>query len=339
MATITDNIPIDLIDPDVNNPRIAEFILENPNPKPSQLFRMLGAAEPDTQSQSGTTYNTLKKSIESNGTLINRVLLGKYGDRYRVIEGNTRVAIYNDLLRESKDEKDKERWAKIPAEINNDINEEDEHKIRLQAHLVGVREWTPFAKGKYLYDLVENNKMTIDQIAGVCGDQNQKITLLIKAYKDFSDYYMPKAGQNMVPQRFSAFVEIQAPKRKQALARHNFTMDDFAQWNLSNNLLLRKNEHVRKLEAILDVPEAKRIFLQHGSDEAIKFLQQETPDLSQYSLMELAYAVNEKISKIDVRTEARYKRGPDNYDVVLMAIVDLYDVSKLFLDGIDYQFN
>ncbi|MBT7896669.1 MAG: hypothetical protein HN564_06690, partial [Flavobacteriales bacterium] len=326
MTTETTNINIDLIDPDKNNPRIAEYILENPNPKKSTIFRMLGSAEPDRKSDS-TNYNSLKNSIKANGTLINRVLLGKYDERYRVIEGNTRLAIYNELYQETKDN----RWKSIPAEIDNNIDEIGEHKIRLQAHLVGVREWSPFAKGKYLYELVNENKMTLDEVAGICGDQRNKISLLIKAYEDFKEYYMPMAKDDMNPQRFSAFVEIQNPRRKQLLINQKFSMDDFAQWNNPHNLKITKNEHVRKLDQILSNPEAKSIFLKIDSEEAIKFLMQENPDLTKYSLVELADEVNLRVGKFDMGKITKFQNQEDDKDPTILSIVDLRDTIENFL--------
>lgn len=332
MTTETTNINIDLIDPDKNNPRIAEYILENPNPKKSMIFRMLGSAEPDRKSDS-TNYNSLKNSIKANGTLINRVLLGKYDERYRVIEGNTRLAIYNELYQETKDN----RWKSIPAEINNNIDEIGEHKIRLQAHLVGVREWSPFAKGKYLYELVNENKMELDEVAGICGDQKNKISLLIKAYEDFKEYYMPMAKDDMNPQRFSAFVEIQNPKRKQLLLNQKFSMNDFAEWNNPHNLKITKNEHVRKLDQILSNPEAKSIFLKIDSEEAIKFLMQENPDLTKYSLIELADEVNLRVGKFDMGKITKFQNQKDDKDPTILSIVDLRDTIESFLEDIQYS--
>jgi hypothetical protein len=333
MTITTVEVPIEKINPDPGNPRIAEYLLENSSPSKSNIFRMLGAAEPDQKkSDGGTSYKSLKESIRNNGTLINRILLGKNGDSYKVIEGNTRVAIYNDLFNETKDHK----WSKIPAEVDDEMDDVKEHAIRLQAHLVGIRQWSPFAKGKYLSDLVEQKDLSLEEIVGICGGRQSEIKNLINAYRDMKEFYMPIVGEDLDTTRFSGFLEIQNPSRKQLLIDHGFTMHDFASWCIPNPIMkISQNEHVRHLEKIFSNPEAKDIFLKVGSDEALEVLQKANPDLKKFDLAALCREVELRVNKMPLDKITQYRKTHSDAPVV-DALIDLGESIKIFLDDIQY---
>jgi hypothetical protein len=325
------DVQVDKIDPDPNNPRIAEYLLENPNPTKSNIFRMLGAAEPDQKKSGGTSYKSLKESIRNNGTLINRILLARNGDTYKVIEGNTRVAIYSDLFNETKDPK----WSFIPAEVDNEMDDAKEHAIRLQAHLVGIRQWSPFAQGKYLTDLVEQNNLTLEQIIGICGGRKAEINSLIGAYRDMRDYYMPIVGGDLDTTRFSGFREIQGPAKKQMLIDHGFTMHDFAKWFVPNPVMkITQNEHVRHLEKILSNPKSKETFLKNGSDEALSILNRANPDLSKFELIALSREVELRVNNTPNKKINEYRTAAESSPVV-DALGDLYASLRIFFEDIE----
>jgi hypothetical protein len=325
------DVPIDKINPDPNNPRIAEYLLENPNPTKSNIFRMLGAAEPDQKNKGGTSYKSLKESIRNNGTLINRILLGQKGDTYKVIEGNTRVAIYADLLNETKDPK----WSIIPAEVDDQMDDTKEHAIRLQAHLVGIRQWSPFAQGKYLCDLVEQNNLTLEQIIGICGGRQSEIKTLIGAYRDMREFYMPIVGDDLDTTRFSGFREIQGPAKKQMLVDHGFTMLDFAKWCIPDPIMkISQNEHVRHLEKILSNPQSKDVFLKYGSDEALDIINKANPDLSKFDLVALSREVELRVNNVPNKKINEYRKSPEDSPVV-DALGDLYASLRIFFEDID----
>ena len=128
-----------------------------------------------------------------------------------------------------------------------------------------------------------------------------------------------------------------AISKKQLLINQKFSMDDFAQWNNPHNLKITKNEHVRKLDQILSNPEAKSIFLKIDSEEAIKFLMQENPDLTKYSLIELADEVNLRVGKFDMGKITKFQNQEDDKDPTILSIVDLRDTIENFLEDIQYS--
>jgi len=332
-------VPINSIQPDSANPRIAEDLLDHPNPTAKNIFKMLGAREPEKKSDTSTTYNSLKESIRANKTLITPIILSKKLNSYIVIEGNTRLAIYNELLDETNDT----IWEKIPAEIYDDMSDKQAHAIRLQAHLVGVREWTPFAKGKFLFDLQQNNELEIEEMINICGGRKQDILKYINAYRDMKEFYLPffKGQDELEPDysRFSSFVEIQQPKRQQAIQAHGFTMQDFAHWLIKDPVMkIQKNEDVRSLVDILSNEDAKKTFLSLGSREAIDVLvRDDRSDLSKHNTMELTKELTKRFVRMSPDKEHFYAKHKDSNDEV-DSFVSLRNALRDFFVSIGYQF-
>ncbi|TPM06134.1 MULTISPECIES: ParB N-terminal domain-containing protein [unclassified Mesorhizobium] len=295
------SIPVDAIDLDIRNPRIAhatEALADNVSQDWIKLA--LGHAAPEDEERgTSTTYSSLKASIRAFRTLISPIIVTPLpNNRYLVIEGNTRVAIYREL----DDEGAPGDWKEIPAVIQSTILEEGEHAIRLQAHLVGPRPWRPYAKAKYLHDLYINQKLSINQILDYCGGtaRRREIEDYISAYKDMQDSYLPLVQESGSPPdytRFSAFVELQAIKP--ALARSGYGLSDFAKW--VHETRLNPLQTVRQLPRILSNPEAKRQFLTHNAREALKVLDQPSTHavIGSASLEQLAIALTVRVRQLN----------------------------------------
>ena len=321
-------IDITMVHPDLDNPRIADWLMENPDPSKQEVLRMLGENEPTKSSESKTTWQSLKKSIEKFGGLINPIIVSEVKDKsYKVIEGNTRLAIYLSLYEETGDNK----WKNIPTIIYNELTSEGEHSIKLQAHLVGIRPWSPFAKGKYLYELEKNGELNTQEIIDICGGKKKDIINYIDAYKDMLVHFLPqhKNPQDIETNVFSAFVEIQSPKRKQALQDHGYTMDDFARWNKPPHKRMIKNEHVRSLVKILNDPVAKEKFLNESSLEAKQYLDSKDNSLRDVPIHQLADEISKRIRLDNENIVDQVAKGSSDTD----ALHELYGELELIFES------
>ena len=134
-------IPIDKISIDKENPRIANYLaIHNPDSITSDTLALL----------LGTTTSaceSLRESIKENKGIIHPIIVNKESDgTYRAIEGNTRLQIYKDFLNNGVPGD----WKTIKAVVYDLLDNDRIHAIRLQAHLIGPREWDPYSKAKYL---------------------------------------------------------------------------------------------------------------------------------------------------------------------------------------------
>ena len=129
-----------LLDLDFTNPRIQNYLQNYPEESRSgELLAMLLGTGTDSCA-------SLKESIKEHGGIINPIIVNHFPDgRYVVIEGNTRLQIYRDFIRDNVPG----NWNKIRAIIYENLENNEMHSIRLQAHLVGPRDWDAYAKAKY----------------------------------------------------------------------------------------------------------------------------------------------------------------------------------------------
>ena len=272
MAGKYQELKIHEVNLDLGNPRIKRFLeIFEGEISVDKIALALGFGE-DSSTTSGTKFYTLKESIRTNKGIIHPIIVNKDTDgKLTVIEGNTRLAIYREFL----EKKAVGNWSKIPAIVYENLPQKEIDGIRLQAHLVGPREWDPYSKAKYLQHLNDAQSMPFSQLVDYCGGQQSQVVQLIAAYEDMEEYYRPIVeadGDDFDVRRFSGFVELQKKSIKQALLGEGYTINDFAKW--IHNRRIDPLNHVRLLPSILKNPKAKEIFLLKGSKEARKVFDQ-----------------------------------------------------------------
>jgi hypothetical protein len=287
-------VPIDQIGLDRDNPRIQKFIeMYGDNPSPKQFYLALGAAG-DDEGDSSTNFQKLKNSILTNKGIIQPVILNKRDGKLVCIEGNTRVALY----RQFKEEKAPGSWDSIPALVYDNMEDNDVDAIRLQVHLVGTRAWDPYSKAKYLHHLRYKKELPMGWIVDFCGGRQKEVTESIQAYIDMEQHYRPIVDEgNFDTSRFSGFIELQKPGIKQSIAESGFETSDFAKWIAAEKF--PQLQMVRQLPRILKHPKARVEFLKTGRDarHAASFLEQPAVSkaLADAALSQLAAALKNSI--------------------------------------------
>ena len=163
-------------------------------------------------------------------------------------------------------------------------------------------------------DYLSNSEhLTIEQIIDFCGGQRTEVYRFIGAYNDMEGYYRPllTSDDQFDPTRFSAFVEMQAPRVQEALVTSGYTKSDFAKW--VNEQTLYPLDRVRRLPAILANPQAHNVFLTHGAREAEKVL--DSPStveaLDDATLTQLANALSDRIGKMSYMDLGRLRGDLD----------------------------
>ena len=309
-----ETLPVDTLVLDTSNPRVARYIeMYGGEVTDEQMSLALGAANYE-QGESTTTFQSLRASIRTHGGVIHPILVNRdTEDRLVVIEGNTRALIYRQFRIDDGGSK----WDEIPAIVYDQLDEKEIDAIRLQAHLVGPRQWDPYSKAKYLDYLGNSEHLTTDQIIDFCGGQKAEVHRFIDAYNDMENHYRPllTSDDQFDPTRFSAFVEMQAPRVQEALVTSGYSKTDFARW--VNDQLLYPLDRVRKLPAILANPQACSVFLVDGAREAEKVL--DSPStveaLEEATLVQLANALSNRIAEMAYTDFLRLRADlntPDN---------------------------
>ena len=141
------------------------------------------------------------------------------------------------------------------------------------------------------------------------------------------------------PTRFSAFVEMQAPRVQEALVTSGYTKTEFAGW--VNDQILYPLDRVRRLPAILANPQARSVFLTDGAREAEKVL--DSPStveaLEDATLVQLANALVERIDKMSYTDLRRLREDldtPENH-ALTEARDQLAELCKLIASPSSHQ--
>lgn len=303
-------LTVDDIELDVENPRIAKWIEYYGDNIPSeQVALALGAGSGQEESR-GPSYLTLKQSIRTNKGVIHPIIVNRESNgRLVVIEGNTRAQIF----REFKEQGVEGSWDKIPAMVHDNLSPSRVEAIRLQAHLVGIREWDPYSKAKYLNTLRNNEHLTFDQIVDFCGGNKREVIDNIQAYQDMEKHYRPvvDSDQEFDASRFSAFFELQKAHRIEALLKSGYTKTDFGRWVHTRKLYPLST--VRRLPQILRNDKALEIFLKDGAREAIKVLDVPEPGatLDNAALHLIARELAKRVNSIAYGEMQRLRKDAD----------------------------
>lgn len=309
-----EELPIEKVELDKENPRIKQFlsIFTGEITSENIVMALNGGGDPSSNGK----YAALKESIKTNGGIFTPIIVNHItsNDRYVVIEGNTRLKFYQEFFEKEHVRK----WSKIMSIVYDDMSDDEIHAIRLQAHMVGARDWDAFSKAKYLDYLYNTEKKSMEYLKVFCGGQESYIRSLIQAYNDMNDNYvkpMEADGEQPDPQVFSYFVEAQKSGCKDALSVHGYDLQDFTKWVVTEKI--ERAEHVRKIAKILGEEEARAAFLKGTTADAIKKLDSKEVDqkkLEKTDLYKIVHEITIRLRNIKYNEVENLKKNPKYSD-------------------------
>lgn len=313
-------LPVEGLQLDAKNPRIAKWVeMYGDEITAEEMSLALGAGDNQTEANA-TTFHSLRESIRTNGGIIHPILVNRMPDKtLTVVEGNTRTLIYREFIEQHQTGD----WDQIPAMVYDALPEAQVNAIRLQAHLVGPRPWDPYSKAKYLEHLRNSEHLTLAQIVDFCGGRKREVLDYISAYNDMEKYYRPllESDDQFDPSRFSAFVELQRTRVREALASMQHSSTDFSKWIIDD--LISPLNLVRQLPRILQDERSRGVFFRDGAKEALKILDVPPPDeaLKDASLEQLAHEVVRRVLNMAYSElqRMREKVGSDENEIFCQA--------------------
>ncbi len=332
-------LDINLIDPDPDNPRIVESLKTfNIEPTRENILNVLRNAP----GGDGPGISELEKSITATGGILDPVIVRPMADRYLCIEGNTRLSIYN---KNSERYPEIEFWKNIPAVIYKEIDDPMLELIRLGAHFVGKKEWSLFAKGAYISNMIKKNAKTFPEIVEVIGGTPSKLEGLLEAYDDFNKYFAPlysgtneAEGGRANEKEMSKFVNANSGNVRAALEKYIVEEDSkktFAKW-IKLGKIESAADDVRKIPTVLNNNISREAFLSDKNlkiKDALKLIPRDITDtdikISEASISFLADELKLRIGHTTI--EELKNLGSDELDSLLMLNIDL----NQFLDHID----
>ena len=330
MRKITQDVAVDLIELDPDNPRI-QAALERQgiqDPTEEQLSFHLSAAV-NSVGSGGHGYRRLRESIKAAGRAYQPVSLMRLdpprpdGREYLCLDGNTRVAIYRELAGQGEPG----NWTTISAEIIDPDDEEERLRVveetRMISHIVGAREWSPYRQARYLNDLRNKRYFSWDHIVAICGGQVSRSAIAedISAYELMEEYRKRVTPAAFNEHRFSAYRELVKIRGADLLENHGMVPDDFHNWVAQG--VLTKDEQVRHLRSVLADEDARAILCDcrpGGLQEAIDYVQdkrradrrraEHAEHLRDSSLLDLARALSDRVGRTTLTEVADLETRP-----------------------------
>ena len=323
-------LSIDDIELDRSNPRIANYLdLYDEDELTSDTMALLLGTTSDSCA-------SLRESIKENGGIVHPIIVNHFSNgRYVVIEGNTRLQIYRDFRKKGVPGS----WGIIKAIVYENIDDETMHSIRLQAHLVGPREWDAYSKAKYLNYLANEKYMPMTSLIAYCGGTSKasEIKNMILAYQDMQEFYRPLCDDDSMfdIKKFHGFVELQKRNVIDALKTHGYTKIDFSKWMIDGKF--SKLEDVRSIPNILNSKKATETFFKMDSRAAKKILAVE--DITSDSLKDVPYEMlaKELIKRMNEcqMQEILYLRLDAEYESKLNVLKDVLESVQLVVNEVE----
>lgn len=328
-----EKLDIGKVELDMENPRIVKFLEMYSEEALTGEAVALALGSSGNADDGSTGYYNLKDSIRVSRGIIHPIIVNYRSDlkRYVAIEGNTRVQIYRELKEEYPDES--ELWSQIPAIVYRDLPKEHIDMIRLQAHLVGPREWDAYSKAKYLYQLNVKEKMPMTQLVNYCGGKASEVPKQIRAYEDMETYYRNALEDESAfdSKEFSKYVELQGTKS--SILQNGFTLEDFTQWVLEDKF--RMAIDIRKLPKVLANKEATKVFLESNIEKAydlVKDPDSKSKNLSKATFAELCNELTQRINEMGLRSVEKIKNDDE---ISRIAVEELKSEIDWFMSYID----
>jgi len=294
-----DKIPLQKIVLDLENPRIQYFLDTRLNDK--DLQRKVKFA----LSQGNDQFDKLKEHIETNKGIYEPIWVVPENDAYRVIEGNTRAYIYEELSEKYVNDK---KWKTIDAYIlPHRIDRNQINFIRLEKHLFGQTPWSAYEKARELYRLNVNEDYSFKRLEMLTKLRASEIQNNIQAYMDMEEQYLPKYNKPTERVKFSYFVEFRKNKELKKLVNKGLvTLSEFCDWVGEGKF--KRGEDIRKLSLVLNDEQAKQELINDSFQAALEQLEQINP-AAKSKLFEKIEDVTKGITNIKFQELNELKSG------------------------------
>ncbi|WXG45707.1 MAG: hypothetical protein WED05_03290 [Candidatus Atabeyarchaeum deiterrae] len=169
------------------NPRIATIVSEHGGQVTDDII--------DQELWQRDATHELYHQIENDGGLINPVLVYDH----EVLEGNTRLCCYRHLHKDTGDDK----WTLIKSNVIVErLSQEEIYRLLCTEHIAGKAKWDAYDKANLFRKMRVEDKMTLQQIEAVAGDNIASISQKIEAVE-----LMVKNGE-MRKDKYSHFEQL-----------------------------------------------------------------------------------------------------------------------------------
>lgn len=311
------DLPLSCLEFDPENPRIGYYqdIRKERGETATQKEIMLAIKAGDMES-----YHSLMESIEANnGVLYEIWVYPKNDGKYVIIDGNTRVTIYNDLYKKNSNNP---AWSKIPAKIlPSDPEGRAIDYIRLTTHLQSINNWQTYERARYVHLLYNERGYDLDSLKQKTKLSTNQIKKWLQAFSDMEEQFLPMYAEslNNPLSKFSHFVEYNDQTTLNGMKKNGLNISDFCRWVGDEEI--KKAQDVRLLSEMLADSEISEILKTQGFSAAQSILLYKQPAHAS-KLFDQIKNVISGIKKMPYEDILEMSENPDSAKREI--IIDLY---------------
>ena len=322
------------LDHEVKNISIEDLELDSNNPRIGYYLDSVGQrGEKVTQDQVSMAikagaiddYRSLYDNIESNeGVLFEIWVYPVENNKYKVIDGNTRVVIYRELGKKNPYNK---AWKEIPAKVlSTEENQRAVDFIRLTTHLQGINNWQSYERARYIHLLYDSGS-DLDELQRRTKLTKNALKRWLKAFSDMEDQFLPNYGEavNNPLSKFSYFVEYNNQKTVDGMARNGMGIQDFCKWVGDEEV--RTAQDVRMLDDMLSDGEIAKTLKERGFAFAYSELSYKKPAHAS-KLFDQIQSVIKGIKQMPLEDIVTIREDPESAKRVLIFELDI-QIQKL----------
>lgn len=122
-------------------------------------------------------------------------------DKWEVVEGNSRLAVYRKLYKQTQDEK----WEYIKCRLVSKLTEEQQATYLSQIHVKGKTPWSAYEKANLAYNL--SQKYSLNKVVKMSGESTREINQRIKVIE------MMKENEDADRSHFSYYNDVMVRNR------------------------------------------------------------------------------------------------------------------------------
>jgi hypothetical protein len=317
-----EDIPLDKIELDDDNPRIRYRLKAEMNGKAASLDEAI-------MSMNGVA--ALQRDIELNEGLQEKIIVQRNGNgKFKTIEGNCRLVCIRRLHKKHPHDP---RWKTVPARIVPSDVEPRQIAILLTGwHIAGKIQWKAHEKAGQVYHMIETLKMDTLEVATYLHTSKSTVIRLLHAYKMMFELFLKIDGGKYSKEgegKWSFFDEFFKKKELVAEMKKNPEFaEQFCRWVGEEKI--PRGEMVRQLPEVIKNPDARKIIESGGKfDDAIKIVDATEPEQNSDFFKLLAKMRDACTNAAQVKEILRIRSDKVARDKVLGTYKSLVDFMKL----------
>ena len=233
----------------------------------------------------------LRPQIKRDGGLQEPIIVR--WDTKRVIEGNSRLAVYRNLSEDSEGE----RWTRIKCLVVSSLTDDQQTRLLGQAHLHGRTEWSRYAKALFCFRWVEEEQKDMATLSTISGISRAEISKNVKVIQ------LMKENDDSKPSHFSYYNVLVRTRSISSATEDNASLRDILLAQIKDEAFTAQ-EMRERMPVVIAKPKILRKYV----NKSVKL--DDAYDLAKVSgAQQRLRKIRENLDEIEKNDVARLERG------------------------------